>query len=69
MFGPGEPNANLTGIGDFIAIATGSKAFLWDEKSPAKICTCGSISDKEMSLPLIVIEKDGKNTLAFERRK
>lgn len=69
MFGPGEPNANLTGIGDFIAIATGSKAFLWDEKSPAKICTSGSISDKEMSIPLIVIEKDGKNTLAFERRK
>jgi hypothetical protein len=69
LFGPGKANENLTGIGDFIAVATGSKSILWDDNSPAKICSSGGISDKEMSLPLIIIEKDGKNTLAFERRK
>ncbi|MBQ7753581.1 MAG: alkaline phosphatase family protein [Treponema sp.] len=69
IFGPGKPNQNLTAIGDFIAIATGSKAFLWDDNSPAKICTSGGLSDKEISLPLIILEKKGKETLSFERRK
>lgn len=69
IFGPGEPNQNLTGIGDYIAIASGSKAFLWDENSPAKICSSGGLSDKEMSLPLIILEKTGEKTLSFERRK
>ncbi len=68
LFGNGEPNKNITGIGDFIAVATSDKAFIWDENSPSKICACGGLTDKEVSVPLIIIEKEGENTLSFERR-
>ena len=69
LFGNGEANKNLTGIGDFIAVATGNKAFIWDDNSPQKMCASGGLTDKEVSLPLVIIEKKGENTLAFERRK
>ena len=68
LFGAGEPNQNITGIGDFIAIATEEKAFIWDENSPSKICACGGLTDKEVSVPLIIVEKEGKKTIQFERR-
>lgn len=69
LFGTGEPNANLTGIGDFIAVGTGNKAILWDENSKPYMCACGGLTDKEVSIPLIVIEKKGANTLNYERRR
>jgi len=69
IFGNGTPNVNLTGIGDFIAVATGNKAIVWSKDSRQPVSACGGLTAKEVSVPLIVIEKRGENTLNYERRK
>ncbi|MCQ2576352.1 MAG: alkaline phosphatase family protein [Treponema sp.] len=63
LFGTGEPHENLTGIGDFIAVATGEKTILWNKKCPAFKSHHAGLSKEEMRIPLIWYEnkprKDG----------
>jgi len=57
LFGYGTEHKNLTGIGDFIAIAKGTKTLFWNKNThPFKSHHAG-ITEEEMKIPLIVIEK------------
>lgn len=56
LFGPGEPNANLTGIGDYIAAAVGEKT-LYPSRTLCKRTfksQHAGMTEAEMKIPLIV---------------
>lgn len=53
LFGPGKPNENLTGIGDFVAIATGQKTLLWNKNQTQFKSHHAGITKNEMRIPLI----------------
>lgn len=53
LFGPGEPNANLTGIGDYIAAATGKRTLFWDKTAKPFKSHHAGLSRDEMLIPLI----------------
>ena len=57
LFGPGVPNKNLTGIGDFLAPAIGTRTMFWNKKFPQFKSHHAGLTYQEMKIPLIVVEK------------
>lgn len=57
LFGSGVPNKNLTGIGDFIAPAIGTRTMFWNKKFPQFKSHHAGLTSQEMKIPLIVVEK------------
>ena len=53
LFGTGEPHKNLTGIGDFVAAAVGSRTLFWDKKAKPFKSHHAGMSREEMIIPLI----------------
>lgn len=53
LFGPGNPNQNLTGIGDFVAAACGEKTLLWNKNSKHFKSHHAGLTENEMRIPLI----------------
>ncbi len=53
LFGPGKPNENLTGIGDFVAVATGEKTLLWNKNQAQFKSHLAGITKNEMRIPFI----------------
>ena len=53
LFGPGTPNENLTGIGDYIAAATGKRTLFWDKTAKPFKSHHAGMSRDEMEIPLI----------------
>ncbi|MBQ0167955.1 MAG: alkaline phosphatase family protein [Treponema sp.] len=56
LFGPGEPNANLTGIGDYIAAAVGEKTLYPSRTLCMRTFKSqhAGMTEAEMKIPLIV---------------
>lgn len=60
IFGPGEPNKNLTGIGDYVAAALGSRTiyptkYMYEKNFKSHHA---GMSKEEMIIPLICVEKN-----------
>ncbi|MCQ2591388.1 MAG: alkaline phosphatase family protein [Treponema sp.] len=53
LFGYGEANKNLTGLGDFLAAAVSSRTLLWDKSKPRFRSHHAGLSKEEMRIPLI----------------
>lgn len=53
LFGPGDPNENLTGIGDFVAAAVSHKTIIWNEKDRKFKSHHAGLRKEEMRIPLI----------------
>ena len=60
LFGPGEPNPNLTGIGDFVAAAVSSRTLLWNKKQKQFFSHHAGLSQEEMRIPLIAYQSRAK---------
>lgn len=60
LFGPGFPNSNLTGIGDFIAAAYKEKTLVWNKNSKQFKSHHAGLSKNELSIPLIWYESKPK---------
>jgi len=56
LFGPGRPNENLTGIGDFVAVAYSEKTILWNKNEKQFKSHHAGLSRNEMRIPLIWYE-------------
>lgn len=56
LFGPGKENANLTGIGDFIAVAFTDKTLIWDKNDKKYRSHHAGLSAKELKIPFISYE-------------
>ncbi len=56
LFGPGTPHPNLTGIGDFIAVAFTPKTLVWNDKSVKFRSHHAGLNKKELKIPLITFE-------------
>ena len=56
LFGPGFPNENSTGIGDFIAVGYKARTLVWNEKSHHFKSHHAGLSKDEMRIPLICYE-------------
>lgn len=63
LFGDKTPNENLTGIGDYIAIATGSKTLLWSKKNHQFRSHHAGMTKNEMRIPLIWFESKKQKSL------
>ena len=53
IFGTGEPHKNLTGIGDFVVAAVGSRTLFWDKTAKPFKSHHAGMSREEMMIPLI----------------
>ncbi|MBR4825886.1 MAG: alkaline phosphatase family protein [Spirochaetaceae bacterium] len=53
LFGSGEPHKNLTGIGDFVAAATGTRTMFWNKDAKPFKSHHAGIRRDEMIIPLI----------------
>lgn len=60
IFGPGEPNANLTGIGDYIAASVSPRTILWSKKEKQFRSHHAGLRKEEMRIPLIWYGKKNK---------
>lgn len=60
LFGPGVPHENLTGIGDFVAVAFTDKALLWNRNSEQLKSQHAGMNKNEMRIPLICYESKPK---------
>ena len=56
LFGHGKPHENLTGIGDFVAVAFTPKTLVWNEKSTKFRSHHAGLTKKELEIPLISFE-------------
>lgn len=65
LFGPGFPNDNLTGIGDYIGIAYTGKTLLWDRHCKQFRSHHAGITKNEMRIPLIWYENKQKKGRLF----
>lgn len=65
LFGDGEPNPNLTGIGDFVAVALSHKTLLWNRKKKQFRSHHAGLSKEEMRIPLIWYETKKKKSILF----
>lgn len=63
LFGPGKPNENLTGIGDFIAAAISYKTILWNKECTQFKSHHAGLRKEEMRIPLIWYGKKSKKNL------
>lgn len=61
LFGPGFPNDNLTGIGDYIAAAYGSNTLYWKRNNKDFKSHHAGLSKEEISIPLITYEYKKSN--------
>lgn len=62
LLGPGEPHSNLTGIGDYVAIATSYKTLLWNKKCNQFRSHHAGLTKNEMRIPLIWFENKPKKS-------
>lgn len=62
LFGPGEAHENLTGIGDYVAIATSYKTLLWNKKCSQFRSHHAGMTKQEMKIPLIWYENKPKKS-------
>jgi len=62
IFGTGNPNENLTGIGDYVAIAVDDKTLLWNKNSKQFKSHHAGMTKNEMRIPLICYESKHKKT-------
>lgn len=53
LFGPGVPHENLTGIGDYVAIACKETTLLWNKNEKQFKSHHAGLSQNEMRIPLI----------------
>lgn len=60
LFGPGTPNQNLTGIGDYVAIACNNKIILQNRKCKQFKSHHAGLTNNEMRIPLICYEYKNK---------
>lgn len=60
LFGPGEPHPNLTGLGDFIAIAVSYRTVLWDKTRNIFRSHHAGLTKEEMRIPIIWYVKKSK---------
>lgn len=65
LFGDGVPNENLTGIGDFIAVALSYKTLLWNKKCKIFRSHHAGLTKEEMRIPLITYESKPKKPWYF----
>lgn len=65
LFGPGNKNANLTGIGDFIAAAFDHKTLYWDKNTKDFKSHHAGLSGEEMQIPLIAFQNKKRHTFLF----
>ena len=65
LFGDGEPNENLTGIGDFVAAAVSHKTILWNKKQKLFRSHHAGLTKEEMRIPLIWYETKPKKSFLF----
>lgn len=56
LFGPGKPNENLTGIGDYIAAAYNAKTLVWNKECHQFKSHHAGLNKEEMRIPLICYE-------------
>lgn len=63
LFGPGEANENLTGIGDYIAVSVSDKTILWSKKEKQFRSHHAGLRKEEMRIPLIWYGKKSKGRL------
>lgn len=61
LFGPGEANRNLTGIGDFIAASISPRTILWSKKDKQFKSHHAGLRKEEMRIPLIWYGKKAKS--------
>lgn len=62
LFGDGNPNQNLTGIGDYIAAAISSKTLLWNKNRKKFRSHHAGLTKEEMRIPLIWYESKPKKS-------
>lgn len=62
IFGTGEPHENLTGIGDYVAVAVSNKTLLWDDSFPRFRSNHAGMTKEEMRIPLIWHESKKKKS-------
>lgn len=65
LFGPGRQNENLTGIGDYIAVAYSEKTILWNKDEKQFKSHHAGLTKNEMKIPLIWYENKPKRTGMF----
>lgn len=65
LFGDGQPNENLTGIGDFVAVALSHKTILWNKSKKQFRSQHAGLSKEEMRIPLIWYETKPKKSPLF----
>lgn len=65
LFGDGEPNKNLTGIGDFVAAGISHKTILWNKKQKKFRSHHAGLTKEEMRIPLIWYETKPKKPFLF----
>lgn len=65
VFGPGNPNENLTGIGDYVALAIDDTTIIWDENYPKFRGHHAGLTKNEMRIPLICNINRPKKTKWF----
>lgn len=53
LFGPGIPHENLTGIGDYVAVAVSDRTILWNKNYPSFKSHHAGLTKDEMRIPLI----------------
>lgn len=63
LFGFGQPNQNLTGLGDFIAAAVSYKTILWNKDCSQFRSHHAGLTEDEMRIPLIWYGKRKKKNL------
>jgi predicted AlkP superfamily pyrophosphatase or phosphodiesterase len=57
LFGPGTPHPRFEEfIGDYLAVATGDKGLVYDQRSSQYAANHAGLTEEEMLVPLVVIE-------------
>lgn len=56
IFGPGFAHENLTGLGDYLAVATTSRTLVWDKNCKSFKSHHAGMTEDEMKIPLIWFE-------------
>lgn len=65
LFGYGKANENLTGIGDYIAVAFTNRTLVWDRNDHLFRSHHAGMNSKEMRIPLICYENTPKHIWKF----
>jgi len=62
LFGPGRSHENLTGIGDFVAVAFTDRTLVWDKDDHQFRSHHAGLNQKELRIPFICYENKPKHT-------